>query len=192
MLSGVYFRFSYFEPDTASYLFQAKTFAQGRLSFPAPPEQGFSSSAHINVYNGKWYSKYPFGNALMLTLGVLVRAPWLVPALLTGFTILLLYLIVRDAYGRIIALLRLISPGTLGIGSTWFSESVSRFYLAIYLFALIWTLKGGRWFYAAISGFALGYAFNTRPITAVAFGLAGAALTLYSLAPKRRKHFWEE
>jgi len=190
-LSGLYFRFSYFEPDTVSYLFQAKLFAHGRLSMPQPPEFGFSSSPHINIHNGKWYSKYPFGNALMLTLGVFVGAPWLIPALLTGFALLLLYLIVREVYGHRIALLAaflgLISPSTLGMGSTWFSEPVSRFYLAIYLLALIRTLKGGRWFYPAISGFALGYAFNTRPIPAVAFGLAGAGLTIYWLGRNKEK-----
>jgi hypothetical protein len=200
-LSGCYFRFSYFEPDTVSYLFQAKLFAHGRLSMPPPPEYGFSSSPHINIHNGKWSSKYPFGNALMLTLGVLLRAPWLIPALLTGLALLLLYLIVRQVYGHRIALLAsllaLISPATLGMGSTWFSEPVSRFYLAIYLLALIRALKGGGWFryasystqgfYPAISGLALGYAFNTRPIPAVAFGLAGAGLTLYWLARSKEK-----
>ena len=38
LLSGIYFHFSYFEPDTVSYLFQAKLFAEGKLSVPAPPE----------------------------------------------------------------------------------------------------------------------------------------------------------
>lgn len=183
MLSGLYFRFTYFEPDTVSYSFQAKLFARGKLSADAPPEYGFSSSPHINILNGKWYSKYPFGNALMLTLGEFVNAHWLIPALVTGFALLLLYLIVREAYGPRIAilaaLLGLISPATLGMGSTWFSEPVSRFYLAIFLLGLIRALKGGHWFYPVISGFALGYAFNTRPIPAVAFGLAGACLAIY-------------
>lgn len=183
MLSGLYFRFSYFEPDTVSYSFQAKLFARGKLSFEAPPEYGFSSSPHINILNGKWYSKYPFGNALMLTLGEFVNAHWLIPALVTGLALLLLYLIVLETYGKSVAilaaLLGLISPATLGMGCTWFSEPVSRFYLAIYLLALIGALKGGRWFYPVISGFALGYAFNTRPIPAVAFGLAGACLAIY-------------
>ena len=83
LLSGIYFQFNYFEPDTVSYLFQAKLFSEGKLSVPAPPEHGFSSSPHINVLNGKWYSKYPFGNALMLMFGVFINAPWLIPALAT-------------------------------------------------------------------------------------------------------------
>ena len=148
LLCGIYFAFSYFEPDTVSYLFQAKLFAEGKLSFPAPPEHGFSSSPHINIFNGKWYSKYPFGNALMLMFGVFINAPWLIPALATGGALLFLYLFVKEIYGGIhngIALLAavigLISPATLGMGSTWFSEPVSRFYLSLYLFALLKTLN---------------------------------------------------
>src|SRR5262249_32273333 len=43
-LGWMWFRWSYFDPDTASYLFQARLFAQGRLSAPAPPDPGFASS----------------------------------------------------------------------------------------------------------------------------------------------------
>ena len=182
-LSGLCFKFSCIERDTASYLFQAKLFAHGRLFAEPPPEYGFTASPHVNINNGKWYSKYQFGNALMLTPGVLVDAPWLTPAILTGLTLVFLYLIVREIYDKRIAMLAMIlgciSPATLIMGATWFSENVSRFYLSIYLFALIKMLKNGRWFYAALSGFALGYAFNTRPYQAFVFGLAGAGLTLY-------------
>ena len=195
LLCGIYFQFSYFEPDTVSYLFQAKLFAEGKLSLPAPPEHGFSSSPHINVLNGKWYSKYPFGNALMLMFGVFINAPWLIPALATGGALIFLYLFVKEIYGEIhngialiTAVLALISPATLGMGSTWFSEPVSRFYLSLYLFALLKTLnyKSNVSFltrigYPLLSGFALGYAFNTRPLSAVVFGIVGAGLTIYHL-----------
>ncbi len=198
LLSGIYFQFSYFEPDTVSYLFQAKLFAEGKLSVPAPPEHGFSSSPHINVLNGKWYSKYPFGNALMLMFGVFINAPWLIPALATGGALFLLYLLVKEIYGKpvafIAAVLGLISPATLGMGSTWFSEPVSRFYLTLYLFTLIRTLncRGdaavlARIGYPLLSGFALGYAFNTRPLSAVVFGVAGAGLAVYQLVSHWRK-----
>jgi hypothetical protein len=180
LLSGMYFRFSYFEADTVSYLFQAKLFASGKLSTEAPPDFGFSPSIHLNILNDKWYSKYPFGNSLMLTLGEIVGYPWLVPGLLTGFTLFLLHLIVCETHGPRLALLAsivaLASPATLVMGATWFSEVVSRFWLGVYLLGIIRTLKGGRWIYPMLSGFALGYAFNTRPMTSILFGLAGAGL----------------
>ncbi len=207
VLSGIYFNFSYFEPDTVSYLFQAKLFAKGKISVPVPPqtidgevtlepngtpmpEYGLSSSPHINMLNGKWYSKYPFGNALMLMFGVFVNAPWFIPALATGGALFLLFLLVKETYGKPIALIAaviaLISPATAGMGSTWFSEPVSRFYLTLYLFALIRTLNGtGNVLYPLLSGFALGYAFNTRPLSAIVFGVVGAGFALYHLYKPR-------
>ena len=190
ILSGIYLNFTYFEPDTVSYLFQAKLFAEGKISMPAPPEYGFSSSPHINILNGKWYSKYPFGNALMLMFGVFMNAPWLIPALATGGALFLLFLLVKETYGKPIALIAaviaLISPATAGMGSTWFSEPVSRFYLTLYLFTLIRTLNGaGKIIYPLLSGFALGYAFNTRPLSAIVFGVVGAGFALYHLYKPR-------
>lgn len=44
-------------------------------------------------------------------------------------------------------------------------------------------LKRKQWIYPLISGFALGYAFNTRPMPAVAFGVAGAGLVVYWIVP---------
>lgn len=203
ILSGIYLNFSYFEPDTASYLFQAKLFAKGKISIPVPPqtingeitiepngkpmpEYGFSPSPHINMLNGKWYSKYPFGNALMMMFGVFINAPWFIPALATGGALFLLFLLVRDTYGRQIALIAaviaLISPATAGMGSTWFSEPVSRFFLTLFLFTLVRTLNNpGNVIYPLISGSALGYAFNTRPLSAMVFGFVGGAFALYHL-----------
>ena len=203
ILSGIYLNFSYFEPDTASYLFQAKLFVQGKISIPVPiqtndgtpvqdpngkpmPEYGLSPSPHINMLNGKWYSKYPFGNALMLMFGVFFNAPWLIPALATGGAIFLLFFLVKDTYGKPIALIAaviaLISPATAGMGSTWFSEPVSRFYLTLFLFTLVRILNGSQnLIYPLLSGFALGYAFNTRPLSAIVFGVVGAGFALYHL-----------
>ncbi|MYB65573.1 hypothetical protein F4X73_12855 [Candidatus Poribacteria bacterium] len=208
ILSGIYLNFSYFEPDTASYLFQAKLFAQGKISVPVPPqtingeitiepngtqnaglakpEYGFSPSPHINMLHGKWYSKYPFGNALMMMFGVFINAPWLIPALATGGALFLLFLLVRDMYGKQIALIAaviaLISPATAGMGSTWFSEPVSRFFLTLFLFTLVRTLNNpGNVIYPLISGSALGYAFNTRPLSAMVFGFVGGVFALYHL-----------
>ena len=131
----------------------------------------------------------------MLMFGVFISAPWLIPALATGGALLLLYLFVKEIYGDIhpgiallAAVLALISPATLGMGSTWFSEPVSRFYLSLYLLTLLKTLNCkddasllARIGYPLLSGFSLGYAFNTRPLSAVVFGVVGAGLTVYHL-----------
>ena len=192
LLSKIYFDFSYFEPDTTSYLFQAKIFARGKLYLDPPPEFGFSSSPHINILNGKWYSKYPFGNALLLTLGVLINAPWIVPTLIPAITLILIYLLVKEIYSvqtaMFATILLMISPAFAIMGATWFSEYANRFFLALFLLFLIKSIRQIKWQFAAVSGFALGYAFNTRPLTAFAFGVCGGAFTAYEVAKSKKRN----
>jgi hypothetical protein len=172
--SGVCFDFSPLGRDETSYLFQAKLFAQGRLAAEAPPSFGFSPSLHINILDGSWHSKYPFGHALALALGVWVGAPWLIPALATGGAVYLLYLILLETFdartavtGLVVAVL---SPQTFVLGALWFSEAVDRFFVGLFLYAALRAFRTPRPLWGAISGLALGYAFNTRPLTAVAIG----------------------
>jgi hypothetical protein len=185
------FYFSYMEPDSTSYLFQAKIFASGRLSLPPPPDYGFSSSPHINILNGKWYSKYPFGNALILSLGVIIHAPWIVAPLLSTLTLMVIYFIIKEIYGKnlsiVAMLLTLFSPAFLIMSGLWISENTSRFFIALFLLFLLKSLNRYKWYYAVISGFALGYAFNTRPVAAVGFGLACGVFVLYRLFTSEKK-----
>ena len=101
---------------------------------------------------------------------------------------------IHNGIALIAAMLGLISPATLGMGSTWFSEPVSRFYLALFLFTLLKTLncksdapRLARIGYPLLSGFALGYAFNTRPLSAIVFGVVGGGLTVYYLFTQRQQ-----
>jgi len=173
------------EPDSTSYLFQAKIFASGKLSLPPPPDYGFSSSPHINILNNKWYSKYPFGNALMLSLGVLIHAPWIIAPMLSALTLIAIYFMIKEVYGEklpfIVLVLALFSPAFLMLSGLWMSENTSRFFLALFLLFLFKSLNKYRWYYATISGFALGYAFNIRPVAAVGFGLSCGVFVLYRL-----------
>lgn len=179
-----------FDPDSAAYLFQAKLLAEGRIAAPAPPEFGFSPSPHIDIYRGLWFAKYPFGNALMLAPGVLAGAPWLMPAIATGLTLLLFFGIVRTLYDDRVAalalLLAVLSPTTLPMGATLLSQPASRLCIAAFLWAILRMLRAppglGRQLWAALAGLALGYGFNTRPLVAIVFGVLGAGLALAVLA----------
>ncbi len=137
----------------------------------------------------------------MLMFGVFINAPWFIPALATGGALVFLYLFVKEIYGEIhngialvAAVLALISPATLGMGSTWFSEPVSRFYLSLYLWTLLKILNSqsdtsllARIGYPLLCGFSLGYAFNTRPLSAVVFGVVGGGFTIYHLFTQWRQ-----
>ena len=176
------YRFPYlaFDPDTAAYLFQAKLFATGTIAAPAPADFGFSPSPHINIYNGLWFSKYPFGNSLFLVPGILIDFPWLMPALATTLTLILFFDIFRILFGRRVASLALVlaalSPATLILGSTLLSQSTSRLFIAAFLWTLLRCLGNGSVAVGAAAGLAIGYAFNTRPLVAVVFGLASIIL----------------
>ena len=186
-----------FDPDTAAYLFQAKLFAQGTLAASAPPDFGFSPSPHINIYNGLWFSKYPFGNSLFLVPGVLAGMPSIMPALATAVTLLLFFLIVKDLFDRRVAslalLLAAISPTTLLLGSSLLSQPTSRLCIAIFLWSLLRSLteesSKRAALYGAAAGLALGYGFNTRPLVAVVMGvvsliLIGRAIILAGALPR--------
>ena len=184
-----------FDPDTAAYLFQAKLMAEGVLAASAPPDFGFSPSPHINIYNGLWFSKYPFGTSLFLVPGVLVGVPWLMPAVATALTLWLFFAIVRELFDTRVAsvalLFSLISPTTLLIGGSLLSQPVSKLCVAIYLYCVIKLVddagRGARVLFAALAGMALGYGFNTRPLVAVVFGVAGTGLLIFKLMQKPDK-----
>ena len=141
LIAKFVFYFSYMEPDSTSYLFQAKIFASGKLWLPPSPDFGFSSSAHINILNGKWYSKYPFGNALILSLGVLIHAPWIVAPFLSAMTLIFIYFLIKETYNKnlsfIAPLMVLFSPAFLMMSGFWMSENTSRFFLALFILFLI-------------------------------------------------------
>ena len=140
VLGWLWFRWSPFDTDTGSYLFQARLFARGHLSVPAPDDLGLIASGSFNALHGKWYAKSAWGNALALTAGVLVGAPWLVPAVETGLALIVLCLFLDRAFNRettiLTAALLLISPAMVGVGATWASEATSRLALAVYLLGL--------------------------------------------------------
>jgi hypothetical protein len=179
-----------FDPDSTAYLFQAKLLAQGKLFAAAPPDFGFSSSPHIDIYGGRWFAKYPFGQSLLLVPGVLLGAPWLMPALSTGFTLLLFFAVMGELFDErtsaVALFLAFISPTTLLMGATLLSEPVSRLCMALFLYAMLRALKAApgtrRLLFAVLAGLALGYGFNTRPLVAIVFGIVGTGFALWRVA----------
>jgi hypothetical protein len=191
------FPFLTFEPDTAAYVFQAKLFAEGMFAAPAPPDFGFSPSPHINIYDGLWFSKYPFGTSLLLGLATRLRVPWLLPPLTTALTLLFFFGIVRELFGRRVATLAIafaaLSPAVLIIGATQLSQPTNRLCIAIFLWSMLRALReesvARSMALAATSGLALGYSFNTRPLVALVFASVGALIIFsgFLAAPKRRR-----
>jgi hypothetical protein len=74
--------------DGVSYLFQAKIFAAGRLFLPPPPEPLLFVHENILVDATRWCSIYSPGWPLLLALGELVGASWVVNPLLFGLAVI--------------------------------------------------------------------------------------------------------
>ena len=170
--------------DDVAYLFQAKIFALGRSWVPAPPAPEFFQNGFIQMFDGRWFSKYPPGYPLLLVAGLWAGVPWLVNALSCGVALALIYMTGLRMFGRHVAawagLLGLISPWVLFMSGSYMSHPTTMMWVALFLYALVGLrLSGGEVRRAArgglLGGFAIGMAFITREWTALGIGV-GAAL----------------
>ena len=176
-------------PDAGAYRFQAELFASGRLSAPCIEDRRVLPSPHLCIHDGRVMAKYPVGQPLFLAPGMWLGAWWLMPVAGSLLTVWLVFLLARDMFGERLAIwtagLVAVSPAMIVLGVTPMSETSSRLMLAAYLLGLVRWLRGGHWGYALLTGAALGYAFNCRPLTAVAFALPGAVFWAWSVSRDR-------
>lgn len=179
--------------DSVAYVFQAKIFVSGRLAAPPPPVADafdFEIPPFMVVSDGKWASVYPFGHPLALAVGARLGAMWLVPPLLGGATVLMVFALGRKLYGvrvgLLAALLLAVSPFFLMTASNFMSHNTAAFYLVGALLAL--ALSDRRPFlFGCLAGLAFGLLFNTRPLDAVAFVPTFGLLLLGDAWPRAKR-----
>jgi hypothetical protein len=168
--------------DEVAYLFQARTFALGRIALPSPPAaRAFEQYLIANGPTG-WYSPVPPGWAVALAPGVLAGAPWLVNPVLAGLNILLGYLILQPLYGRRIArlttLLLAVSPWNLFLGMSYMPHTFTLFCALVATLGVITTRRTGHARWTWIGGAALGIMAAARQLDA---GIMAAALGLWCI-----------
>jgi Dolichyl-phosphate-mannose-protein mannosyltransferase len=160
-------------PDEASYIFQAKLFAAGRLSAAVPSvKEAFHVWEPINwLYerDGHWSTVYPPGHPLVLALGAALGAMWLVPPLLGGACVVLVGLVGRKLYdpvtGLLASLLLAASPFFLMQSANFMSHITWVFFL---LMSLLFMIQRDRTLlFGALAGLFFGLALNTRAVEAV-------------------------
>ena len=159
--------------DSVAYLFQAKIFASGAFHVRAPPApiQSFFAEQFVPFYHGTWLSQYPPGHPLMLFIGVLLGAPWLVEPVLASLALGLVYFLGRRVYGNgvglVAALLGLSSPFWLFLGSSFMAHATGLFFVAAFMlaFARMEDDDAVRW--PLLAGFFAGMAIITRELTAI-------------------------
>ena len=174
--------------DGITDLFQARTLALGRLWVPAPAIPAFFTEPYVFVHNGHWIGKYPPGWPLVLSLGVLVKTPWVVDPIMGAIGLLVLYLIGREVYGRKVAsvatLLASTSPFLLFINGSFFPHTTSWVFLGGFAYLVIKCVRSApsdkvgplsTWRADAVllvpAGVLLAFAFATRQLDALAFSL---------------------
>ena len=123
-------------PDEVSYVFQAKILASFHLTAPIPPAKDafdFFYPSLLADSGGRWASIYPFGHPLMLAIGELIRAVWLIPPLIGALSILLIYRVGKQTHGAhvgsIAAVLLAFSPFFQMTASNLMSHNTAAFYL---------------------------------------------------------------
>ena len=174
-------------PDEVSYVFQAKILASFHLTTPIPsPKDAFSFfyPSLLVESHGHWASIYPLGHPLMLAVGQLVGAIWLIPPILGAFSILLIYAVGRRMHGArvgiVAAALLAFSPFFQMTASNLMSHNTAVFYLLASLFFLTVDWKRRSLAYG-LAGVCFGLLLNTRPLTAASLVPPFGLLFLFDL-----------
>lgn len=178
-------------PDAVAYMFQAKTFAGGKLfaETPVNPES-FPVPGIIN-YQGRQFSQYNFGHPLLLSAGYIMNAPWIIPPLLASCSLLLLYLLGKFFFsakaGFLAALLLLLSPFFQMNAIDFMSHNTALFFTLLFAWSFLKLLQKRTPVFSLAAGLALGMLINTRPYTAFFISLPFFLLALWDLLKNRSR-----
>jgi hypothetical protein len=180
--------------DEVAYLLQAKMFAAGQLTAPAPPEAlrpGLEFYL-MDVRGDSWIATPPMGWPAILTLGVWAGAPWLLNPVLAALTLLILHSLVSRVWTREVAhlttLLIAVSPWYLGTAGALMPHIASLFLVSVCWWLLVRTteeIPPRAWVaLALVAGLAMGWVFVIRQLEGVILGtLTGLWLLRYLRAP---------
>ncbi len=165
-------------PDELAYLYQGKIFASGKLSVevPSAPDAFTSEWDHILRTGGRWRTIYPPGWPLLLAVGWLIHAPWIINPLLVVFStagifhVARLLFDVRTGLYSVIAFVA--SPIVLLMGAGFMSHQAALCFSIWCVFFLIRATKNDSEFSSrtmknfALAGLFGAFAFVIRPYTA--------------------------
>ena len=161
--------------DEVAFLFQARTLAGGEIVAEPPARPEFFRIPFVIVRDDMWFGKYPPGYPLVLTLGVLAGAPWLVNPLLGGLGVLLVFVAGRRLYdaqtGLVAAALLAISPFLMLQAGSMMSHVAALVWTLLALLAFEAVVRRGAAWPAFGCGAALGMLALTRSLTAAGIGL---------------------
>lgn len=159
--------------DECSYFLQVQMLAHGRLWMPPHPLADFFDSFYILV-RPVYCSIYFPGTALMLAPTVWLHLPpWLMPALVSGAAVGMLYCIVTElidgAAGAAAALLMVSLTWFRTLGMMVMSQAPMLLLGLLLIWAWLRWRKQRHWAWALVIGVLAGWGMITRPVDALCF-----------------------
>ena len=169
-------------PDEVAYLYHARFLAEGKLTTAAPPVPAAFETYLMQVDGEVWYPSPPVGWPVVLSLGVLVKAPWLVNPALAAVHLQLASVWLRGSKSRrtarISILRRAASPWYLFVGMSFLTHMFTLTCALVAALGVAWARRTDRSAWAWLGGLALGAMALVRPLEAVA---AAAFLGLWAI-----------
>ncbi len=189
-LSGLFFNHIPSIDDTIAQYVQAKYMA-GLHYYEPLPQFAESFRLGMMINDGNWYSQYPPGHILLLTLGLLLNHPEAVNPLLGAGTCIATYLLAKEAFGthtaKIAALLSMLCIYIQVVSSEYMNNATALFTITFFVWSYFRILNHPRLRDGLWGGLALGFCFITRPYSAFYIALPLALYALYRII-KRQDH----
>lgn len=141
----------------------------------------------------RWYSQFPPGYTLLLAIGHIIHAPWLINPLLGAGTVAVVYLLGREMFSHGIglgaALLTAFCPLFIFYSSEFLSHATGLFFSVLFCFFFVRAYKYRLLRDALLAGACLGYVFITRPLSAIGLGVPFAVFGVLMLR-KDWREWW--
>lgn len=171
--------------DELAYIFQARTYAEGRLWADAPPMASALAFPHLFNLDGKWVSQYLPGWSIVMAPVAALHGPlWLVNPMLAAATVAVFFVLARQYVGRETAW----AGVAVLAGSAFFAMTYASYFnhgittLAGLTFALFgcryW--RAGRVRDALLAGACIGVMGLVRPQNALTFAAPFAVFLMLS------------
>lgn len=155
-------------PDEVAYLMQSRFLASGALTLPAPPVQQAFDFYLMQFDAGRWFSVFPFGWPLILSVGSWLNAPWLVNPILSGVNILLAYSILRGLYSsrgaKLSTFLLCVSPWYIFMGMNFMSHTFTLTCVLVAALGVMAARSSGKAYWGWMAGFSVGMVSLIRPL----------------------------
>ncbi len=156
--------------DEHAYLYQARLFAEGRITAAAHPAQEFLNPFFIITHNGRVFSIFPPGWPLILALGVKTGLEDWINPLLAAATAVVLFQVGKMVSGPreawLTVLFAAVSPFFLWNSASYFSHPACLLGVLITVWFLLLADRAGHPGWAVLAGAAFSWTFSVREMTA--------------------------